>query len=119
MGMEIFGTKTRIMVEGTAVDNTVVVYTVPASKKFYLEETLLYITDGTTGTGIAISRTVGDVRKRLLAGVKNLSSIGGANSVQSLFPSFITLTAGEDIAVISDTASVNVTCAILGFEVDA
>lgn len=118
MGKEVFGLQTRILEENTATNGTEIVYTVPANKILYLEEVTIETLSDIVGTGTIIARDNVAARKRGLGSIKTKDETS-YNSVQSIFPSFIKLIAGEDIVVISGTAALAVTGMISGLLVNA
>ena len=117
---KLYGTLDQIIDEAVATDETVVVYTVPAGKKFDLVEAMLVTDAGATGTGSVEIRSPADAHIRHLCHMdvrENNKGVVPADHFQPCYP--LTLTAGQDIAVVSDSASLEAQCDIFGFESDA
>jgi len=117
--MEFHGPRTQILLEDSAINEDVTVYTVPVGKKFYL------ISAGTSTNGGAIGSIYACVKNALGVVQKTIGAMKiGATTL--VFPSIpfspgwpVTLTAGWYMCVHSDAALLEGTLSIFGFEVDA
>lgn len=118
--MEFHGPRTQIFKEVIATDEIVVVYTVPVGKKFLLIESMLVTDAGATGEGYVEVRSETDVHIRHLNHMDVRENNKGVIPGDHFEPGWpVTLTAGQNIAVVSDSASLEAECDIFGFEVDA
>ena len=118
--MNFDGPRTQILTEAIATNETVVVYTVPVGKKFFLIETMLVMDAGATGTGEV------EIRSDAGAHIRHVCNINIRENNKGIVPSDhfepgwpIEMSEGQDISVMSDTASLAAQCDIFGFEVDA
>ncbi len=120
--MQFFGDptkRTQITQKASAEDATVVLYTVPADKKFYLISVMMRITTGAAGVSKVAMRTVGDVDIMTLAGVGIASALGSLPS-DHFSPDWpIELTAGQDIAVSTNASGLAAEANLFGYEVNA
>lgn len=118
--MEFHGARTQIIDEAVATNATVVAYTVPTGKKFFLVECMLVTDAGATGNGMIELRTDLDVHIRHLCDMdvrENNKGVIPADHFNPCWP--IEMSAGQDIAVTSDSGSLAAQCDFFGFEVDA
>ncbi len=117
--MNFDGPRTQIIAEGKATDASVVVYTVPVGKKFWLIESMLVTDAGATGTaevewqdelGVHVRHfNFMDVRE-------NNKGVIPADHFEPDWP--IEMGPCCTIVVISDSASLEAQCDLFGFEVD-
>ncbi len=117
--MEFHGPRTQILKEAAVTNDTAVVYTVPAGKKFFLIESMLKTDAGAAGVGHGEIRTALDVRIRyinFIDVITNDQAVALADHFEPGWP--VELAVGEDIAVTSDVASLEAQLNIFGFEVD-
>lgn len=118
--MNFDGPRTQILTEAIATNETVVVYTVPTGKVFWLIECMLVMDAGATGTGEVEIRTNAGVHIRHLCNInirENNKGIVPSDHFEPGWP--VEMSEGQDISVMSDTASLAAQCDIFGFEVDA
>ncbi len=118
--MDFHGPRTQIFKEAKVTDGTAIVYTVPINKVFWIIESMLVTDAGAAGKAEVEIRDESDVHIRHLNFVdvrSNNQGIVGADHFNPSWP--IKMLEGEDIAVISDTASLEAHADIFGFEVDA
>lgn len=118
--MEFHGPRTQIFREAKIIDGTIIVYTVPTGKKFFLIESALVTDAGATGSAFVEIRDVLDAHVRHINFMdvrSNNQGIVGADHFEPGWP--VEMAAGEDIAVQSSTSSLEAECDIFGFEVDA
>ena len=118
--MEFHGPRTQIIDEATAVNETTIVYTVPSGKKFFLIESMLKTDAGATGTAEVEIRDNSDVHLRDINFMdvrENNKGVIPADHFNPCWP--IEMSEGEDICVISDSASLEAQADIFGFEVNA
>jgi len=117
--MEFHGPRTQILLEASAINDDVTVYTVPVGKKFLL------VSAGTSTDGGAIGSIKGCITDDLDVIQKTIGAMKiGATTL--VFPSIpfspgwpVTLIAGWKMCVHSDAALLEGTLSIFGFEVDA
>jgi len=118
--MEFHGPRTQIFKEIIATNETLVVYTVPTGKKFYLVESMLVMDAGATGEGYVEVRSPTNVHIRHINHVDVRENNKGVIPGDHFEPGWpVELTVGENIAVVSDSASLAAECDVFGFEVDA
>jgi len=117
--MEFHGPRTQILLEEAAINDDVVVYTVPVGKKFYL------VSAGTSSNGAAVGTVKACIHNELDVIQKTIGAMKiGATAL--VFPSIpfspswpVEMTAGWYMCVHSDTALLEGTLSIFGMEVDA
>jgi len=118
--MNFHGPRTQIFKEAIVTDDTVVVYTVPVGKKFFLVESML-VTDAGAGSGVAFVeiRNVEDVHIRHINNVRIKSQAGVilADHFEPGWP--VELPAGWDIALTSSVANLITEIDLFGFETNA
>lgn len=111
--MQFYGPRTQILATDDAVNTTTVVYTVPAGKKFYL------IYSKTISDGGAAGIVTAEIRNATAVSQIRLGKLNaaGSDNFQPNWP--IEIPATWDIAITSDTALLEGTLDIFGYEVDA
>ena len=118
--MEFHGSRTQVIDEAIATDERVVVYTVPVGKTFWLIEVMLVMDAGATGEGYVELRTDAGVHIRHICHIDVRENNKGVIPGDHFEPGWpIELTVGQDIAVVSDSASLAAECDIFGFETNA
>ena len=118
--MTIYGDKEQILAEEEATDETVIVYTVPTGYKLYLCHAILETDAGATGIGRLKVRDENDVEKYTLGWMDVRENNKGVIPGRHFCPCWpVTMTAGQNIAVTSDAASLAAQNDIFGFEVNA
>ena len=118
--MEFHGERTQIILEEVATDETVVVYTVPTGKKFWLIEAMLVTDAGATGTAEVEIRSATDVHLRHICWADVRSNNQGIVLGDHFEPGWpVEMSAGQDIAVTSGAASLEAQADIFGLLVDA
>ena len=116
--MDFHGPSTQILLEASAINEDVIVYTVPVGKIFYL------ISAGTSTNGGAVGNIKGCIRNDLNVVQKTIGAMKiGATTL--VFPSIpfspgwpVKMTAGWNMCVHSDAAILEGTLSIFGLEVD-
>jgi hypothetical protein len=117
--MDFSGPRTQKLLEASATNETVVLYTVPAEKVFWLVSSEIRSDGGAVGEGRILIRDAGDVIKFDVGYIKIGVTTENVPSIPYT-PSWpIEIGAGWDIAVISGAASLIVGAEVFGFEVDA
>ncbi len=110
--------RVQIILDDEATNETTVVYTVPAGKKFYLIESTLHVTAGAVGFAEVRIRNDSDVIQRHTNSIFiTILQVAPADHFCPNWP--IELPAGWDIAVISSVAGLTVECDIFGYETNA
>lgn len=118
--MEFHGPRTQILEEVAVTEDIAVVYTVPEGKKFFLIESMLITNAGANGIAHAEIRSALNVHIRDINFVHVRANNQGIVFADHFEPGWpVEMSAGEDIAVTSDTASLEAQCDLFGFEVDA
>ena len=118
--MEFHGPRTQILTHQTVTDGTAVVYTVPVGKIFWLIESMLKTDAGATGAADVKIRDESDVIKRHINWMDVKENNKGIIPGCHFCPCWpVEMSAGEDIAVTSDSASLEAECDVFGFEVNA
>lgn len=116
--MDFHGDRTQILDKGVATNATVVIYTVPANKKFHLISALTTSNGGAVGDVEAVIRNDSDVVQKQIGFIH----VGAAalNCPGCPFdPGFApVLEAGWDLAIISSVALLEGGLNIFGLEVD-
>jgi len=117
--MEFHGPRTQILLEASATNDDVVVYTVPAGKKFWLISAGVHSDGGAVGTVKGCIHNALDVIQKTIGRIKV-----GATAL--VFPSVpfqpsypVEMSAGWYMCIHSDVGSLEGTLSIFGFEVDA
>lgn len=117
--MEFHGERTQILTEGSVTEGDLTVYTVPEGKKFWLVSAGTSTDGGATGAIKACIYNALAVLQKTIGAMK----IGATTLV---FPSVpfqpgypVEMLAGWYMCVHSDSASLEATLSIFGFEVDA
>lgn len=117
--MEFHGPRDQILAEDSAVNATVVVYTVPAGKKFYLISSEL----DTDGGAVGIVQGAIQDGTPTIQRYTNQIRVGAINLVIPMMiytPGWpIEIPEAWEIVVISDTALLTGTLSIFGYETDA
>jgi len=103
--MEFHGPRTQILDEGTATNATVIIYTVPANKIFWLMEALLTVDGGAAGQARIEIRNATDVHVRDVCRIEVVTAVGVAPSDHFQPQYAIEIPAGYDITIISGAAS--------------
>lgn len=118
--MDFHGGRTQIRTEGTATNATVVAYTVPAGRKFFLIEAMLNTDAGAVGSAYAEIRNALDVHVRNICFVNVQAVTEGVVLGDHFEPGFpVELAEGETVAVVSGVALLVAQLGISGFEVGA
>ncbi len=116
--MEFHGPRTQILDEGIATNQTTIVYTVPANKKFFLVESMVHPTTVAIGIGYVEIRNGSGVRVRHLNQI-NIDTQIGESPADHFNPGWpVELPEGYDITIVSNAAGLTVEGDIFGFEVD-
>jgi len=116
--MEFHGPRTQILLQATAENETVVVYTVPENKIFYLISAILETDGGAVGS---VKGCIRDDNEEVLSCFGAIK-VGATTLV---FPSSpfspnwpVEMLSGWDLVAISDAASLQASLNIFGLEVD-
>ncbi len=118
--MEFHGPRTQILDEAVATNETVIVYTVPVGKKFFLIEAMLVMDAGATGVGEVEIRSVANAHIRHICHMDVRENNKGIITSDHFEPGWpVEMSIGQNIAVSSNTGSLEAQCDIFGFEVNA
>ena len=118
--MNFHGPRTQLFPSAKVTEGTEVVYTCPAGKKFFMIESLLVSDVGAAGKAEVVLRDAEDVHIRHLNWMlirENNKGVIPSDHCEPAYP--IELTAGMNVAVVSDAASLEAQCDMFGMETDA